>query len=88
MTVGFNATKLPQYFWNQLGLVKREFNDVSSMALLYVFVVVGSNLFSNVPLTILVLDQVCILQNNNDNNKLLSIYKFIPYNAIVLPCNV
>ncbi|KAF4529677.1 hypothetical protein B566_EDAN010763 [Ephemera danica] len=55
---GFNTTKLPHYFWNQLGLVKREFSDALSMSLLYVFVVIGSNLFSNVPLTILVLDQV------------------------------
>jgi Na+/H+ antiporter NhaD/arsenite permease-like protein len=44
--------------WEKLGLAEDKLESVWSLGLLYAFILVGSNVFSNVPLTILVLEQV------------------------------
>ncbi|XP_041367710.1 silicon efflux transporter LSI3-like [Gigantopelta aegis] len=55
---GFNATRIPRWIWKTMGLSHSKFNSFSSLTILCVFVVVCSNIFSNVPLTIIVLEQL------------------------------
>ncbi|XP_059469228.1 putative transporter arsB isoform X2 [Neocloeon triangulifer] len=55
---GFNKTNLPNYVWQKLGLASDSLDSIKSLSLLYAFILIGSNVFSNVPLTILVLDQL------------------------------
>lgn len=53
-----NYTGLPQYFWVELGLNDSKMETAMEIVMMTVFVIIGSNIFSNVPLTILVLAQL------------------------------
>ncbi|CAF1370772.1 unnamed protein product, partial [Didymodactylos carnosus] len=55
---GLNSTGIPHLVWNALKLENTDFRQISSTLLLYIFILIGSNIFSNVPLTILVLNEV------------------------------
>lgn len=55
---GVNATRIPRWVWMQLGLDVGTFNDVRSVTILGCFVIFLSNVFSNVPLTLIVLEQL------------------------------
>lgn len=54
---GLNKTKIPEWVWCKLDL-DGEIDSAKDIAILTAFVIVGSNVFSNVPLTILVLAQL------------------------------
>ena len=55
---GLNATRIPRWIWKNMGLASSRFTNFTSLAILCVFVVICSNIFSNVPLTIIVLEQL------------------------------
>ncbi|XP_013415632.1 silicon efflux transporter LSI3 [Lingula anatina] len=54
----FNYTGVPRWFWTKLGLDHNDMVTFEEIALMVSFVIIGSNLFSNVPLCILVLAQL------------------------------
>ncbi|XP_013412704.1 silicon efflux transporter LSI2 [Lingula anatina] len=54
----YNHTGIPRWFWMQLGLDHNEMKSFVEIVIMVSFVIVGSNLFSNVPLCILVLAQL------------------------------
>ncbi|XP_071112071.1 uncharacterized protein [Haliotis cracherodii] len=55
---GVNATRVPRYVWEAIGLAGHPINDAKTIATFSAFVIFGSNIFSNVPLTIIVLEQL------------------------------
>lgn len=55
---GVNKTRIARWVWQHMGLSGRSATDVESIVILSCFVIFGSNLFSNVPLTIIVLEQL------------------------------
>ncbi|ESP02242.1 hypothetical protein LOTGIDRAFT_224982 [Lottia gigantea] len=55
---GINTTRIPRWIWKQMGLANADMNDTGTIVILCVFVIFCSNIFSNVPLTIIVLDQL------------------------------
>ena len=52
---GFNKTHLVQATWAWVGLADADFHTAKHIAILTAFVLVGGNIFSNVPLTIIML---------------------------------
>ncbi|XP_067649676.1 uncharacterized protein [Haliotis asinina] len=63
---GVNATRVPRYLWKAIGLAGRPINDAKSITVFAAFVIFGSNIFSNVPLTIIVLEQLQPCANQLD----------------------
>ncbi|XP_046549924.1 silicon efflux transporter LSI3-like [Haliotis rubra] len=63
---GVNATRVPRYVWKAIGLAGRPIDDAKSIAIFAVFVIFGSNVFSNVPLTIIILEQLQPCANQLD----------------------
>ncbi len=64
---GLNKTHVPHWIWHHLGLG----GSTASLApldilILAIFIVIGSNIFSNVPLTIIVLDQLVPCRDQRD----------------------
>jgi Na+/H+ antiporter NhaD/arsenite permease-like protein len=55
---GFNRTHVPRFIWCHLGLAGKTISSLEDIVILATFVIFGSNIFSNVPLTIIVLDQL------------------------------
>ncbi|CAF1413084.1 unnamed protein product [Adineta ricciae] len=55
---GLNSTGIPHWLWVALKLDRATLKDLNSLLLFYIFILIGSNVFSNVPLTLLVLEQV------------------------------
>ncbi|CAF4204289.1 unnamed protein product [Rotaria magnacalcarata] len=55
---GLNSTGIPSRIWAALNLDTASFQHIPSLFLLYAFILIGSNIFSNVPLTILILEQI------------------------------
>ena len=55
---GINITRLPRWIWKHLGLAGADYAYISTIAMLSGFVIIGSNIFSNVPLTIIILEQL------------------------------
>ena len=55
---GLNATRLPRWGWKQLGLADSLTLSPLSLLILCGFIIVGSNIFGNVPLTLIVLEQL------------------------------
>ncbi|KAK6172089.1 hypothetical protein SNE40_018045 [Patella caerulea] len=55
---GINTTRIPRWIWKQMGLADANLDDTQTIIILCVFVIFCSNIFSNVPLTIIVLDQL------------------------------
>ncbi|XP_050418719.1 uncharacterized protein LOC126832081 [Patella vulgata] len=55
---GINTTRIPRWIWKQMGLADANLDDTQTIVILCVFVIFCSNIFSNVPLTIIVLDQL------------------------------
>lgn len=56
---GLNATRVPRWVWDKLGLSHASAQlDPLSIVILSVFIIVGSNIFSNVPLTLIILEQL------------------------------
>lgn len=55
---GINSTRLPRFIWKGIGLAGADYLNPIIIVIFSVFVVIGSNLFSNVPLTIIVLEQL------------------------------
>ena len=55
---GINTTRLPRWMWKFFGLAEADYSQPLSIIVLTIFVIVGSNIFSNVPLTIIILEQI------------------------------
>ncbi|CAF4240949.1 unnamed protein product [Adineta steineri] len=55
---GLNSTGIPHKIWVALKLNSASLTDIKSLLIFYIFTLIGSNIFSNVPLTLLVLEQV------------------------------
>ena len=56
---GLNKTRLPHWAWYHMGLTGTTSSlSPTNIAILSAFVILGSNIFSNVPLTIIVLEQL------------------------------
>lgn len=55
---GLNATRLPRWGWEKLGLASAGQLSPVKLAILAAFILIGSNIFSNVPLTMIVLEQL------------------------------
>ncbi|CAF3627036.1 unnamed protein product [Rotaria sp. Silwood1] len=55
---GLNSTGIPHRIWVALNLDSASLTDIKFLLLFFVFTLIGSNIFSNVPLTLLVLEQV------------------------------
>ncbi|XP_074659495.1 uncharacterized protein LOC141912182 [Tubulanus polymorphus] len=60
---GFNSTHLPRWFWNRLGLVATTVVSAREILIFSVFVLLGTNVFNNIPLTLIVLEQMAPCQN-------------------------
>ena len=61
---GFNATQIPRWCWHNVGLSAAGTHvSAAQLATFSVFVILGSNVFSNVPLTLIVLEQLVPCQN-------------------------
>lgn len=61
---GLNTTRVPRWIWDKLGLADASSSlDPLSILILSVFVIIGSNIFSNVPLTLIVLEQLAPCEN-------------------------
>lgn len=56
---GLNATRVPRWVWDKLGLshASSQLSPISIL-ILTAFIIIGSNVFSNVPLTLIVLEQL------------------------------
>ncbi|UJR07668.1 hypothetical protein I4U23_011954 [Adineta vaga] len=55
---GLNSTGIPHWLWVKLHLDSATLTDMNSLLVFFIFTLLGSNIFSNVPLTLLVLEQV------------------------------
>ena len=55
---GLNSTRIPRWFWRQLDLAGKPIDRASRIAIACTFIVFGSNIFSNVPLTMIVLEML------------------------------
>ena len=55
---GLNATRLPRWGWAKLGLAESTTLSPLKLVVLAAFILIGSNIFSNVPLTLIVLEQM------------------------------
>ena len=55
---GLNTTRIPRWFWRQLGLAGKPINTAGRIAIFCSFIVFASNIFSNVPLTIIILEML------------------------------
>lgn len=65
---GLNSTQIPKLVWQRIGLsasggLNKSF---SNYVIFYIFIVLGSNIFSNVPLTIIVLELLSPCVNQLD----------------------
>ncbi|CAF0849236.1 unnamed protein product [Rotaria sordida] len=55
---GLNSTGIPHRIWVALNRDSASLTNIKSLLLFFIFILIGSNIFSNVPLTLLVLEQV------------------------------
>ena len=55
---GLNATRLPRWAWKQIGLAESTVLSPARLAVLAAVIIIGSNIFSNVSLTLIVLEQL------------------------------
>lgn len=55
---GLNRTGLMRFIWGKVGLAGKPIQGLRNISVLCLFVSLGSNIFSNVPLTIIVLEQL------------------------------
>lgn len=57
-TAGFNNTGVPQFVWEKLGFSHTTFDEVSSAVVFAAVLVLTGNTFGQVPVTVMVLDQL------------------------------